>query len=513
LSIDRRAFLAGTLSSSLAAHATAQSTGLAFGPQQPFSHSWLKSHAQSLAGTTYVEPARPAHDVIQTIDFTISQKIKFKAENALWANGPGNYPVRFFHLNKYADVPVRIFAVDGGTAREIRYSPRYFNFGGTGFAKKLPADLGFSGFRIMNGRGVESDWLAFLGASYFRASGAEDQYGISARGIAVDTALATKEEFPRFTEFWLRPSSSEVEISALLESPSLTGAFRFEASRDNGVIMNTHADLFARADIQRLGVAPLTSMYWYSESNYWKRTDWRPAIHDSDGLAMWTGVGEHIWRPLVDPPSVQTNSFLDKNPKGFGLIQRDRDFNDYQDDGAFYNRRPSLWVEPLGKWGEGIVQLVEIPTDDEVQDNVVAYWQPHAPVRSGDQLAFDYRLHWKNAEPVPFGALARVVATRIGRGGIPGLSHPKGLHKFVIDFEGGELATMAARFDLAPVITLSREKPQNAYVIKVVGTQRWRAFFDVNLTGDTPLDMRCYLRLGDKTLTETWLYQFFPPPI
>ena len=274
--------------------------------------------------------------------------------------------------------------------------------------------------------------------------------------------------------------------------------------------MNVHADLFARADIERLGVAPLTSMYWYSESNYGKRTDWRPAIHDSDGLALWTGVGERIWRPLADPPSVQTNSFLDTDPKGFGLLQRDRNFDDYQDDGAFYNRRPSLWVEPLGKWGDGVVQLVEIPTDDEVQDNIVAYWQPKAAVKNGDALTFDYRLYWQAAEPSP-GVLGRVVATRVGRGGIPGLSHPKGLHKFVIDFEGGPLASMQARFDLTPVVVLSRGKSQNAYVIKVVGTSRWRAFFDVLSTDANPIDIRCYLRLAGKALTETWLYQFFPP--
>jgi periplasmic glucans biosynthesis protein len=512
LTVDRRSLLVATLSSTLAAAGITPRQGeVSLGPSHPFSYAWLRNRALQLAGQAYVEPVPPARDVVQSIDFALSQKIKFRPEYALWANGPGNYPVRFFHLNKYADVPVRIFVVNGKTAREIVYSPRYFDFGGTGLEKKLPSNLGFSGFRVMNGHGIESDWLAFLGASYFRSSGAEDQYGISARGIAVDTALATKEEFPRFTEFWLRATASSIEIDALLESPSLTGAFRFDASRGDGVVMNVHSDLFARADIQRLGVAPLTSMYWYNESNYWKRTDWRPAVHDSDGLAMWNGAGEHIWRPLVNPPSVQTNSFLDNNPRGFGLLQRDRDFNNYQDDGAFYNRRPSLWVEPLGKWGEGIVQLVEIPTDDEVQDNIVAYWQPHAPVRSGDQLAFDYRLYWKSTEPISLGPLGRVVATRIGRGGIPGLSHPKGLHKFVIDFEGGDLATLPTRFDVTPVITLSREKPQNAYVIKVVGTQRWRAFFDVNLTGSEPLDMRCFLRLADRTLTETWLFQFFPP--
>ena len=485
--------------------------GIVLGHAQPFSYDLLKHHAMKLARRPYAPPARPAPDVVQTIDFAAVQKIKFKPAFALWPDSAT--PVRFFHITKYADTPVRIYALSGSAAREIVYAPHYFDDGGTGIDARLPPDIGFSGFRVMNGPNAESDWLAFQGASYFRTSGAEDQYGISARGIAVDTALATKEEFPLFTTFWLDTLSprNTIVIYALLESPSITGAYRFQANRNNGVIISVHTELFARADIQRLGVAPLTSMYWYSESNYPARTDWRPAVHDSDGLELWTGKDEHIWRPLIDPPSVQTNSFLDTNPKGFGLLQRDRKFDDYQDDSAFYNRRPSLWVEPVGAWGDGQVQLIEIPTDDEVNDNIVAYWLPRNPVRAGDQLAFDYKLHWKSGDPEADVDLGRVVATRVGRGGIPGLSHPKSQHKFAIDFEGGPLNTLAARFDVTPVVTLSRGKVANAYVIKVVGTNRWRALFDVDLPpGSGVLDMRCFLRFGNKTLTETWLYQYFP---
>lgn len=517
MKIDRRNLIAaGLLGSVSAALAPARVVGaepshrLIFGPRRDFNFAWLVKHAKSLAASSYVETPPPSPDIVRSLDFAVSQKITFRPESTLWGNGSG-YPVRFFHLTRYADQPVKIHVVNGASAREILYSPQYFDFGGTGLEKKLPTDLGFSGFRIMNGHGVESDWLAFQGASYFRASGQQDQYGISARGIAVDTALSTKEEFPRFTQFWLNQTQNGMEIFALLDSPSLAGAYRFEAQKGDGVITTVNAELFVRADIARLGVAPLTSMYWYSESNYWERADWRPAVHDSDGLALWTGAGERIWRPLADPPSLQTNSFLDKNPKGFGLLQRDRNFDDYQDDGAFYNRRPSVWVETIGAWGEGAVQLVEIPTNDETQDNVVAYWQPQAPVQAGDKLHFEYKLYWQDTEPGISGLLGRAVATRIGRGGVPGLSHPRGLHKFVIDFEGGPLASLQQRFDVTPVITLSRSKPQNAYVIKVVGTSRWRAFFDVALSDTAPLDLRCFLKLGNKTLTETWLYQFFPP--
>jgi glucans biosynthesis protein len=491
------------------ANASILHSDLKLGPAQYFSFKALVRRARELAASTYAAPAVPATDILRTIDFAVSQNIRFKAEYTL--SPKEKFPIRFFFPSKYTGAPVRINVVDGNQFREIRYSPEYFDFGHTGLDRKLPSDIGFSGFRIMSDRGLETDWLAFQGASYFRASGAEDQYGISARGIAVDTALASREEFPRFTEFWLAPSrTGPMTIYALLDSPSLTGAYRFEASNDGGVLIGVHMELFTRTDIERLGVAPLTSMYWYGENNFRQRADWRPAIHDSDGLALWTGRNEHIWRPLVNPPTVQTNSFLDVNPKGFGLSQRDRNFDHYQDDSAFYNRRPGLWVEPLGAWGEGAVQLVEIPTDDEVNDNIVAFWQPHAAIQGGAALSYDYRLHWKSTEPFASASLARVVATRNGRGGIPGLSHPRDRRKFVIDFQGGPLDSMPARFDIQPVVSLSRGKAENGYVIKVVGTGYWRAFFDVDISGDAPLDMRCYLRLGDKTLTETWLYQFFP---
>jgi periplasmic glucans biosynthesis protein len=244
-------------------------------------------------------------------------------------------------------------------------------------------------------------------------------------------------------------------------------------------------------------------MYWYGENERTKAIDWRPEIHDSDGLAIWTGKGERIWRSLVNPPSLQTNSFMDNNPKGFGLMQRDRDFADYQDDEAFYNKRPGIWVEPKGKWGQGAVQLVEIPTDDETHDNVVVYWRPERDVKSGDTLSLDYRLYWQDAEPNYPKNLAKAVATRIGRANA-------GKRKFVIDWQGGPLDQLAQRYDVTPVINASGSKVEGAYVVKIVGTNRWRALFDVIPDGKGPADLRCYLKLADKTLSETWIYQYFP---
>jgi periplasmic glucans biosynthesis protein len=512
--LSRRLFLAGAIPWSVAfAARRVPQAGIVYGPARPFGYEWLRARAQAMARTDFKMAERPARDIVQTIDYDVSQRIRYRADCALWGNGPGPFPLRFFPLKQSVPDPVTLNAIDGRDARRILYRPSYFDWGGTGLDGRLPDDLGFSGFRVMNGRSVERDWLAFQGASYFRTSGTDDQYGASARGIAVDTALSTREEFPVFTEFWIAEGGAPdgpVTVYALLDGPSITGAYKIVARRDKGVTMDIHAELFPRGDIARLGIAPLTSMYWYSESNKLQGDDWRPEVHDSDGLALWTGKGERIWRPLVNPPSLQVNSFLDTNPKGFGLMQRDRDFNNYQDDGTFYNKRPSIWVEPRGDWGEGAVQLIEIPTDDETHDNIVAYWLPKKQVGAGATVALDYRLYWQDPEPFA-PSVAWVVATRIGRGGIAGDPPEPDTHKFVIDFAGGALSAMQPRYDISPVVTLSRGTVAHGYVIKVVGTDRWRAVLDVKAPGKAPIDMRCFLRLGNNTLSETWLYQYFPP--
>jgi glucans biosynthesis protein len=252
-------------------------------------------------------------------------------------------------------------------------------------------------------------------------------------------------------------------------------------------------------------------MFWFDSHNRHVAIDWRPEIHDSDGLAMWSGTGERIWRPLNNAPSVRTNSFSDKDPKGFGLFQRDRNFANYEDDTVFYHRRPSVWVEPLGPWGEGMVQLIEIPTDDEIYDNIVAYWLPKKPVTAGSKWSFEYRLHWLADEPSVLPPVARVIATRIGVGGIPGqIPRPKGRRKFVIDFAGGLLDGLKKKDPVQTKVTVSRGTIDNLAAIQVVNTNKWRAFFDLDVDGDEPVDLRCFLQLGDQALTETWLYQYIP---
>jgi glucans biosynthesis protein len=490
--------------------------GLELGPAQPFSFDGLKEQAKQRAARPYQAPLIRHADIVAKIDYDAHLEIQFQPEVALWARGDGPYPVRFFHLGQQFAMPVRIHAVREGMAREVRYSSRLFAFGKADFAAALPDDIGFAGFRVMHSETGERDWLAFLGASYFRSAGELGQYGISARGVAVDTVLPSGEEFPSFTHFWLEPAANPqaVMIYALLEGPSITGAYRIEALRQERVVMDVEAVLFCRTTIRRLGVAPLTSMFWFSETNHQPAKEWRPEVHDSDGLALWTGSGERLWRPLNNPPSVQTSSFLDNNPRGFGLLQRDRNFENYQDVYTFYERRPSLWVEPLEPWGEGAVQLVEIPTNYDIYDNIVAYWLSEAPTQAGSTWNFKYRLHWLADEPYP-PLLGRVVATRLGWGGVlVGQPRPENrVWRLVIDFAGGPLAGIEKNAPVKLVVTTTRGKLIYSSALQVVGTERWRGAFDIEVEGSEPVDIRACLRLGDRTLTETWLYQFIARPV
>lgn len=499
------------------AHEASQSD-IRLGDAKPFSFEGLKAAAKSLAAQPWKEPIPTHGDVLRRIDYDAYQQIKFRPEMSLKLDTDGNVPVQLFHLGALFTSPVHIHLVEDAEAREVMYDAKLFAMPQDHPAQQLrTGTLGFAGFRVM-ADDLKTDWLAFLGASYFRSSGPYNQYGLSARALAIDTAMPRPEEFPRFTAFWLESGtrSPAVTLYALLDSPSVTGAYRIRSERltdhrgIHRVVMEIEADLHARADIERLGIAPFSSMFWYGEASRKQAADWRPEIHDSDGLSLQTGSGERIWRPINNPPRVMTSTFMDRDVKGFGLMQRDRDFVHYLDDGVFYERRPSVWVEPLHPWGEGAVHLIEIPTDDEVNDNVVAYWCPEERLRAGEERNYRYRLTWLDDIPYP-DHLGWAVATWTGLGGRPGHKRPTGVRKFVIDFQGRAFAGLGRSDGVEIVVTVSRGIVNNAYAHPVVDQrERWRALFDLEATGPEPVEMRAFLRLRGAALTETWVYQYFP---
>jgi glucans biosynthesis protein len=302
-------------------------------------------------------------------------------------------------------------------------------------------------------------------------------------------------------------------LYALLNSASIAGAYRLDLTPGANLVMDVDAALYPRNSVARLGIAPLTSMYQHGENDRRMAHDWRPEIHDSDGLALFTGAGEWMWRPLVNPRGIRVNSYVDENPRGFGLLQRDRDFDHYQDDSVFYERRPSLWVEPKAGWGKGAVQIVELPAPDETYDNIVAFWNPAEKVEPGQELLFSYRLYWGTR--MPFGSpLAEAVATRTGIGGIVGQKRSHFSWRFAVDFAGGELAAIDKDAAVEPVITTSRGRIEITSARPQKEINGYRAMFDLKPIDESvePIDLRLYLRLNGQSLTETWTYQWTPPP-
>ncbi|MFC5474930.1 glucan biosynthesis protein [Paraherbaspirillum soli] len=510
---------AGFPASSLLAAAAAPDKLSFLGQPKAFDYAWLKGHARHLAGQPYRAPESHVPEQVKALDWEQYQAIGYRADHALWANDQLPFQVKFFHLGLYFKTPVRIHELKNGQAQQLAYDPAMFNYGKSGLhAAQMPKDLGFAGFRVNAHTDLERDITAFLGASYFRAVGVEGQYGLSARGLAIDSGMQRPEEFPVFTDFWLeRPAKNagKLVVYALLDSPSVAGAYRFEIQPSATLVMEVDVALYPRKTIERMGVAPLTSMFQYAENDRRPKAsnDWRPEIHDSDGLAMQRGNGEWIWRPLTNPEQVRFNAYQDESPRGFGLLQRDRNFDHYQDDGVFYDRRPSLWVEPKSGWGKGSVQLVEIPTVDETFDNIVAFWNPADKPQAGQEYLFGYRLHWGSKMPST-PPLAQVVATRTGLGGVVGHNRTYYSWRFAVDFAGANLAQLGKEAKVQAVISASRGKVEITSARPLDAIHGYRAMFDIKPTDDSvaPIDLRLYLAAADgRPLSETWLYQWTPP--
>jgi periplasmic glucans biosynthesis protein len=506
-----------------AAAQAAAAPAAAAAPSQPFDYAWLKGQAHKLAGNAYQASQDTLPPAMAKLSYDQYQSLRFRTDHALWGNAGLAFRLQFFHVGRSFTEPVRLYEIVDGQSREIVYDPAMFEFDKAGIDPKVMHDhVGFAGFRVQFVTDWRDDVAAFLGASYFRAVGSDTrQYGLSARALAVDTAFPRPEEFPRFTAFWFeRPAkdSGTLTLYALMDSPSITGALRFQIAPGGTQVMDIDSALYPRKPIERLGIAPLTSMFFYGENDRRGANDWRPEIHDSDGISMWTGAGEWIWRPLTNPAQLHFSSYLDDNPRGFGLLQRDRDWDHYQDDGVYYDRRPSLWVEPKpgpnGGWGKGSVQLVEIPTVDETFDNIVAFWNPLEKPKPGQELLFSYRLYWGTHMPYA-SALAQTIATRTGIGGTVGQKRQYYSWHFAVDFAGGELGALPKDAAVEAVITTSRGQTEHVTAHYVEEFHGYRALFDVRPPDDNvePIDLRLYLRINGRPLTETWIYLWTPPSL
>jgi periplasmic glucans biosynthesis protein len=482
----------------------------------PFGLDDVVAIARTMANSAQKVPDNEMSKELLDLDYDQYRDIRFRADHATWRKEKLPFELMFFHPGFHYQRAVRIHEITPSGVRDISFNPReQFDYGKNNIdVSKLRAP-GFAGFRVhyaLNTPGYKDEVVAFLGASYFRALGKGQVYGISARGLAIDTALGSGEEFPAFTEFWIdrpQPNATQLTIYALLDSRRVTGAYRFVVKPGVDTSMEVSARVFLREQVTKVGIAPLTSMYFFGENQPNPTiNDFRPEVHDSDGLSIHSGTGEWIFRPLVNPKRLLVTSYTLTNPIGFGLMQRDRRFSHYEDLESRFEKRPSVWVQPIGQWGAGRVELVQIPTPDETNDNIVAYWVPDTLAAPKQMMAYDYRLVWQmdNADRPP---QSWVTQTRRGHSF---RKSPDDSIDFVIDFEGPGFMKLTPEAKVEPVVSAQNAEVREAIAYPNVVSNGYRLAIRVKRQDDTkPVELRAFLRAaGSGAISETWSY-LLPP--
>jgi len=484
-----------------------------------FGFEQVEQMAARLAEQAYAEPPK-IPEFMRHMNYDKWRDIRFKTERSLWRGENVFFEVQFFHPGFLYLSPVKINVVDQHGARPLAYSPGLFNFGMNTFPEKVPDDLGFAGFRVhhpINTDDYYDEVIAFMGASYFRAVAKDQRYGLSARGLALDVAEQKGEEFPVFKEFWIvkpGPDDRKINIYAMLDSPSLCGAYAFVIEPGVQTLVHVKSTLYRRKGVQKLGMAPLTSMFLHGENNNVRHDDFRPEVHDSDGLLIGSDAGEWMWRPLRNPKILSVSDFPVDRLNGFGLLQRDSAFESYQDLEAFYQLRPSVWISPVGNWGPGKVQLIELPTDTEINDNIIAFWVPREVSEPSLPMSFAYRMNWyfpdKDRHEKGWVMATRSTATK-----------DENRRRFLIDFKGGQLARLDDPMVLEPVVSASKgAQIVDQQLMKNKYTDSWRLVFSVvpgqkELLGAVmndgkTINLKAFLRQEGNAVTETWSYHFEP---
>lgn len=482
-----------------------------------FDFDALTEAARERAGQAYAAPPSLSGKLTQ-LTYELYRLVAFDPDRARFAEGGGDFRLHAFHPGWLFNHPVTLYEVADGRVRPMTFSAEdflYYNKAAE-FAETLGELPGVSGFRLhypLNTAGVLDEVISFQGASYFRALGRGSAYGLSARGLAINTATRNAEEFPEFTEFFvMRPAAGDrsMTVFATLDSESVTGAYRFVITPGQDTAVDVTARLFFRKDVAHLGVAPLTSMFLYANNNRADFDDYRPEVHDSDGLMIRRTDGDRLWRSLGNPRELATSYFSETSPQGFGLHQRERVYARYEDPGADYHRRPSVDVDFVGDWGRGAVRLVEIPSDLEVNDNIVSYWVPEGEIRAGDEREYSYRLRWGMLPPGEGDNLAYVASSRSGVGGPSGVPPKDNSRKFVVDFKGGTLPHTPDEEVVAPYLGATGGKvlENTVAAFYVPETDTWRLVGDVLPDANSTVELVAYLETGERKLTETWLHQW-----
>ncbi len=481
--------------------------------QSKFSYDDVIKRAKDLSGQDYSAKQPTLPEQLNSLDFDSYRDIKFREEKSFLHNNGSLFKMQLFPLGFLFKRPVTINIVRDGLPTPIPYTASLFDYGKTKFDTPLPLDTGFAGMRLyypLSDQKSHDESISFIGASYFRFISRGQKYGLSARGLAINAGIdGQPEEFPYFQEFWMQmpaAGADTIQIYALMDSATLSGAYQFNFILGVQSTVEVTATLFPRKDVLRPGIAPLTSMFFYGENNRRHHGDYRPELHDSDGLLIKNGNGEMLWRPLINPKKAQISAFQSSSIKGFGLMQRDTNFEHYQDLDLNYEKRPAYWVEPLDNWGDGQVELAEMPTTDETNDNIVAYWMPKGTIAAGQPSTFRYRITaLSDATSVsPSGyAVNTFQAPAHALGSNEPL--PAGSTRFLIDFAGGELGYHQAFPNFVqPITSITNGKILRSFITINKEIEGFRVGVDVSVNVGETADIRVYLKAGNRALTETW---------
>jgi glucans biosynthesis protein len=478
--------------------------------------------ARSLAQLPYA-PGPRLPDELSRLTYDTYREIRFRRERALWADGSSDWTVHLFHPGFLFDQPVRVNVREQATWRTVPFAADLFEYGKTPLPGAVPSDFGFAGFLLtypLNTPEKQDEVISFLGASYFRFLARGQTYGLSARALGLNIGGPAKEEFPAFREFWIErpePGSDRATVLGLLDAESLTGAYQFDITPGSRTEVEVTATIFLRKDLSKLALSPMSSMFFVSEGHRQRPSDFRPEVHDSDGMLIQSQHGDWIWRPLSNPDWTSIETFPDPNPRGFGLLQRDRSFLHYEDLEAKYHTRPSYWVTPLGDWGQGRVELVQIPAADETTDNVVLSWSPASPERAGSERRYRYRMTaLSDAEAIhPLGKVLNTFV--VGASQVS--NEPTKISertRFIVDFAGGDLAYYLGNPELVEATGhASTGRIERTIVQANAPVAGFRVILDVVREAGGQTDLRLWLRTRARVLTETWALPWpsaTPPP-
>jgi glucans biosynthesis protein len=475
------------------------------GDNQRFDPAAVVDLARQLSRKPFVAPPSDLPEFFSNLNY--EQYIGIKSRQPLiWSSEGRGIAVEPLHRGFVFTNAVDLYLVEDGTIRRLGYDPSQFDYGRPNAPSNI-GDIGFSGFRLVatSGDGKPFDFALVQGATFFRAAARGQNFGAIARALALKPADPKGEEFPIFRAFWLeRPGvgSNSITVHGILDSESTSGAVRMTFRPGDMTIVDVETTLFPRANLDHVGLGGIGSTYFYGSNDRRNIDDIRPAVYESSGLQMLNGQGEWLWRPLQNPETLQISAFVDASPRGFGLLQRDRAYEVFQDDDQRYERRPSLWIEPLADWGQGSVQLLEIPTDAEINDNILTYWRPKAPMAAGSEVAFAYRQYWCWAPPER-PPLATVTSTRVGRGSTGRR------RRVTVDFSTEALGDNLPA-DLKSVLTVSPGTFQNLKNWAYPERKTVRVAFELDPGNENACEMRLILETGGKPISETWLYRWTP---